>query len=292
MNFLYALHDQGKSTMFLVSEEEARQLNKIGYGIHSNVQIFRGTVRRKSELIAIRSFAIDLDNKEHNKESLLKSIKKSPIEPSKINETKNGFHIFFNLNEADYLRHKDPLFLATQYKLIMIERVLPFFLGSDQAGSNANITLRKEGFYHMKTPSCPFLVKTIYQSNKVYWYKYLMEKFPIINPSQKREKKIHCFDIKNKDMETIKQRVTIEALCLAIGIDVSQYSRTSKLNCPQPSHSNGDRIPSLVIYHETNSFYCFGCNKGGDIFAFYMFLHNCSFKEAISHIKFLFRIGD
>lgn len=34
-------------------------------------------------------------------------------------------------------------------------------------------------------------------------------------------------------------------------------------NCVLPGHE--DRVPSFVVYPETNSFYCFGCLRGGDV---------------------------
>jgi len=36
--------------------------------------------------------------------------------------------------------------------------------------------------------------------------------------------------------------------------------------CICPFHSDGE--PSLTFYPETNSFYCFGCNSGGDVVRF------------------------
>lgn len=34
-------------------------------------------------------------------------------------------------------------------------------------------------------------------------------------------------------------------------------------NCPLPDHE--DRTPSFTVYPETNSWYCFGCCRGGDV---------------------------
>jgi hypothetical protein len=34
-------------------------------------------------------------------------------------------------------------------------------------------------------------------------------------------------------------------------------------NCVLPGHE--DRVPSFVVYPETNSFFCFGCLRGGDV---------------------------
>jgi len=38
---------------------------------------------------------------------------------------------------------------------------------------------------------------------------------------------------------------------------------TWSARCVLPDHE--DRVPSFVVYPETNSFYCFGCLRGGDV---------------------------
>jgi hypothetical protein len=50
-----------------------------------------------------------------------------------------------------------------------------------------------------------------------------------------------------------------------------------------PLHEDND--PSLVIYTDQNSFYCYGCNKGGDVITFIQELHGCGFKEALAYLK-------
>lgn len=54
------------------------------------------------------------------------------------------------------------------------------------------------------------------------------------------------------------------------------------IKCPLPGHE--DRSPSFHIYEETNSFYCFGCNRGGQPINFIMLMENCDFKTAIQRI--------
>jgi len=46
-----------------------------------------------------------------------------------------------------------------------------------------------------------------------------------------------------------------------------------------PFHS--EKSPSFYIYQATNSFYCFGCHKGGNTIKFVMEYYNLSFKEAV-----------
>jgi len=42
-----------------------------------------------------------------------------------------------------------------------------------------------------------------------------------------------------------------------------KVGNTWSTNCVLPGHE--DRVPSFVVYPETNSFYCFGCLRGGDV---------------------------
>jgi hypothetical protein len=50
-----------------------------------------------------------------------------------------------------------------------------------------------------------------------------------------------------------------------------------------PFHS--EKSPSFYIYPNTNSFYCFGCQKGGDSIDFIQLSLNCNFREAINYLK-------
>lgn len=45
-----------------------------------------------------------------------------------------------------------------------------------------------------------------------------------------------------------------------------------------------DNTPSFVVYPE-NTWYCFGCGKGGDSIQLYMELHNCNFTEACKALQ-------
>lgn len=52
--------------------------------------------------------------------------------------------------------------------------------------------------------------------------------------------------------------------------------------CLCPFHS--EKTPSFVIYENTQSFFCFGCNAGGDVITFIEKIENLEYKEAV---KFL-----
>ena len=46
-----------------------------------------------------------------------------------------------------------------------------------------------------------------------------------------------------------------------------------------PFHN--EKTPSFCIYPENNSYFCFGCNKGGDVISFVMGVENLDFSEAV-----------
>jgi len=46
-----------------------------------------------------------------------------------------------------------------------------------------------------------------------------------------------------------------------------------------PFHKESE--PSFQVYPKTDSFYCFGCGKGGDVFTFIMMTEGVSFVEAV-----------
>ena len=71
----------------------------------------------------------------------------------------------------------------------------------------------------------------------------------------------------------IKNLVSIENLLSRLGLEPN---RAGFINCP----AHADEKPSLKIYPESDSFYCFSCMAGGSVIDFYMLYANCDFKTA------------
>lgn len=58
---------------------------------------------------------------------------------------------------------------------------------------------------------------------------------------------------------------------------IARAGRNQKCLCP--FHS--EKTPSMVVYPDTQSFYCFGCGAGGDVITFIMKIENLDYPEAI-----------
>ncbi|MFA5995580.1 MAG: CHC2 zinc finger domain-containing protein [Patescibacteria group bacterium] len=61
---------------------------------------------------------------------------------------------------------------------------------------------------------------------------------------------------------------------------IKQYGDRLKSCCPL----HNEKTASFTIYTSKNTFYCFGCNKGGDVIAFVQLLHSLTFREAVQYL--------
>lgn len=62
----------------------------------------------------------------------------------------------------------------------------------------------------------------------------------------------------------------------------------NRFKCICPFHADSD--PSLVIYCDTNSYYCFGCKKWGGIIKWTMDIRKISFKNAVEYLATKYKI--
>lgn len=76
----------------------------------------------------------------------------------------------------------------------------------------------------------------------------------------------------------VKRANPIEDVLSEYGIHLN--GTNNMIICPFHNEKN----PSLAVYKATKSFYCFGCNKGGDVFNFIMLKENMSFFEALNYL--------
>lgn len=87
----------------------------------------------------------------------------------------------------------------------------------------------------------------------------------------------------NNNVDKIKQLVTIQNI-----IDRYGYKpQKGFISCP----FHNEKTPSLRIYTDTNTFYCFGCGMGGDVISFVTHLFKIDFGSAIMRLDDDFGLG-
>ena len=151
----YALHDSNKKLggAIEIDLKDAGNWNQDGYGIFQTVQSFNGP-RRIENLTTINAWAVDIDT--DNKEETLALINQGLV-PSLIIESKNGYHVYWRTHDAT----------QENWRLIMENRLIPFYSADKNAKDLARI-LRVPGYYHLKNPDDPFLVKKVFEQDVSY----------------------------------------------------------------------------------------------------------------------------
>ena len=79
------------------------------------------------------------------------------------------------------------------------------------------------------------------------------------------------------NLNDIIANVNILTVAQWLGIKVEPNNKTCCI-------FHQEKTPSLQFYPETNSFFCFGCAKAGNIFDLVKKQRNCDFKEAVQYI--------
>jgi len=80
-------------------------------------------------------------------------------------------------------------------------------------------------------------------------------------------------------IDEVKQRIDIVEV-IGRDITLTKAGRTFKGLCPFHAEKN----PSFYVYPEQQSWHCFGCNNGGDVFSFIMKKQNIDFGEALRQL--------
>lgn len=84
----------------------------------------------------------------------------------------------------------------------------------------------------------------------------------------------------NSTLEQIKQRLDIADVVRQYVPHLKRAGKAWKACCP----FHRERTPSFTVSSDKGLFYCFGCQTGGDIFAFVMKMENITFNEAVEKL--------
>jgi hypothetical protein len=83
-----------------------------------------------------------------------------------------------------------------------------------------------------------------------------------------------------RKIELAKEKPILDVAALN-GCEFRRSGKNYRMKC----RFHEDRTPSLYFYPQTNSFYCFGCQKGGDVIQFTQDLLGLSFVESINYLN-------
>jgi DNA primase len=80
-------------------------------------------------------------------------------------------------------------------------------------------------------------------------------------------------------VDEVKQKIDIVEV-IGQDITLTKAGKTFKGLCP----FHAEKHPSFYVYPEQQSWHCFGCNNGGDVFSFIMKKQNIDFGEALRQL--------
>lgn len=142
------------------------KLNGLGANIcvAVNATDFKG--RSESNILRLRAAFIDSDHGE---------IRDFTLPPSIVVRSKNGTHAYY------LLKPDEPLELFGQ-----VQRTLSDHFSTDEAVSDLPRVMRLPGFFHMKDPDDPFLVRITHINKVKYSIAEILEAY--LKPEVRREK--------------------------------------------------------------------------------------------------------
>jgi len=176
------------------NKDKVHEMNREGAGIFFTPNPIQGR-RTEKNVTAIRWVYVDMD--EGTKEDMMELIKKSPIYPNFIVESSRSYHLYWRVDSD-----------RKQFSRI-INGLLKFYDG-DTAISSINEVLRLPGFYHMKDPKNPFLIKVIYENmSSKQTAEEMIEAYPYLPPMIEFAQRHKLSD---KDLALIKNIPIIDIL--------------------------------------------------------------------------------
>lgn len=114
------------------------------------------------------------------------------------------------------------------------------------------------------------------------WQKLKQQKGRLIRDLYFANKKGDEHNLGNNFFEKVEMAHEIPILEVISSRIQTERAASDRHKAKCPLHE--DKNPSLTIYTETNSWYCFSCSQGGSPIDFIMKYLNCDFKSAIKEL--------
>ena len=186
-SLLFVMRDAGndKSILKVDSVQECRKYNNEKYGVFFSINGFKDR-RTKDNLVNINAWAVDIDKL--NKNTQEKIIMCSPIIPSLIVESKNGYHVYWFSKDAS----------PENYKEVLDNRLIPFFQADTRAKDICRI-LRVPGYFHWKDENDPFLIQEVFRNNNQYSEREMLAFFPSARTKTTQKTLRFATEYDNKD---------------------------------------------------------------------------------------------
>ena len=102
-----------------------------------------------------------------------------------------------------------------------------------------------------------------------------------MNPLGVDNRNIMLFSDAVRLAKEIEKKVDIEEYIKSLGVIINQTGHRDRAHCCCPLHK--ETAPSFVIYKNTNSFFCYGCHRGGSVINFAKLYHGWSWFKTIRY---------
>lgn len=154
-SLIIAMQDQKDAikTPRIIEFKQAKELNKQGYGIFVTINGFKDK-RVKEALTSINAWAIDLDK--GTKAEQMARIERSPLPPTMIIESKNGYHVWWAAKDGNPSHYEE-----------ILKRLVDFF-DADKNAKDITRLLRLPQFKHMKDPQNPFDIEIVFWNPRTF----------------------------------------------------------------------------------------------------------------------------
>ncbi len=264
-HLLVAMTDQpsAKRELIYIEPNQMFDFNDRKYGIFFTVQGFNKH-RKKENLTKINAWAIDLDL--GTKEDQKKRIQASPIAPSCIIESKNGYHVYWEAKDA------------TEANFGRLMAGLVSFFNADKNAKDLCRILRVPCFYHWKDIEDPFLVKEVYRLKRVYSENEMLRAFAVEEKVKPLIKPLKKYDFNLDEVDCRKGLEILSGTTIVNG-DVYTFKE----------HSTGTQIwvndKTTACWIDKNGKIGSHDKGGPTLVQWLQWYHHFSYKEAVEILK-------